>query len=429
MTSVAEIGEAQRETWDARATTVLRVALAGCGAVGSALLREIVARRGALARNHGIEIVLARVLVRDVNRRRDAEFDTSLLTNDVDEFLRTHADIVIEAIGGFDPALHIAETVLGRGQPLITANKLLLAARGTHLSALARRTGATLRYDAAVGGGVPVLRVLDDALGAGGPSRVRGILNGTANFVLTQLEEGETYDGALDAARLAGFAEADASRDLDGRDAADKLALIAWAAFGVAPEALPVRRASLLPDPARYVQLAERLGASVRHVAECALGSDGVVASVEPVLVAPASSLGRTRDEGNHVDVFAGWRAPLCASGPGAGGLPTATALLSDLVCTGTAPRRHGGTSIAAHDRREFHWALEVRAEPATLYRCVPKCGFVRTDADATLSWTIVENATPGDISIILHALEALGASPVAARLDDASLCRGEVLS
>ena len=104
MTSVAEIGEAQRETWDARATTVLRVALAGCGAVGSALLREIVARRGALARNHGIEIVLARVLVRDVNRRRDAEFDTSLLTNDVDEFLRTHADIVIEAIGGFDPA-------------------------------------------------------------------------------------------------------------------------------------------------------------------------------------------------------------------------------------------------------------------------------------------------------------------------------------
>ncbi len=429
MTSVVEIGRPQHETWDAPATTVLRVALAGCGAVGSALIREIVSRRDALARRHGIEVVLVSVLVRDLARTRDATFDASLLTNDVDTFLGTPTDVVIEAIGGFDPALRIAETVLGRGQPLITANKLLLAARGSTLAALARRHGTTLRYDAAVGGGVPVLRVLDDALGAGGPARVRGILNGTANFVLTQLEDGESFDGALGAARAAGFAEADASRDLDGRDAADKLALIAWVAFGVAPEALPVRRASLLPDPARFVRLASRFGASVRHVAECELVEGGVIASVEPVLVSRASSLGRTRDEGNHVDVFAGWRAPLCASGPGAGGLPTATALLSDLISTSAAPRRLESTHIAAHDPRQFHWAIEIRAEPAVLHRWVPQCGLVRTDADATLSWTIIEDASPSDVAEIVEQLEALGASPVVARLDDASVCRGEVTS
>lgn len=419
MTNVVEIGRPQHETWEPPPTTMLRVALAGCGAVGSALVREFASRRNALAERHGVEIVLAAVLVRDVDRRRDADFDASLLTNDVDVFLSTPADVVIEAIGGLDPALHIAQTVLGRGQPLITANKLLLASHGSSLTDLARRNGTTLRYDAAVGGGVPVLRVLDDALGAGGATCVRGILNGTANFVLTRLEEGDSFGGALDAARGAGFAEEDASRDLDGRDAADKLALIAWAAFGVAPEALPVRRASLLPDPSRYVRLAARLGASVRHVAECALVDGGVVASVEPVLVTSASSLGRTRDEGNHVDVFAGWRAPLCASGPGAGGLPTATALLSDLVCTSVAPRRQARARIAATDPRTFHWAVEVCAAPAALHRCVPRCGLVHTDSDATVCWTVIENATAGDVAEITACLEQFGASPIVARLDD----------
>ena len=292
MTNVVEVVWREQESWQRTAPTVVRVALAGCGSVGSALLREISAHREAIGERHGVEIVLTRVLVRDVIRRRDATFDRALLTNDVDAFLATDADIVVEAIGGLDPARRIAETALGRGQRLVTANKLLLAAHGSSLSALARRNRTSLRYDAAVGGGVPILRVLDESLGAGGPSRVRGILNGTTNFVLTRLEGGASLESALDEARAAGFAEADASRDLDGRDAADKIAL---------------------------------------------------VACVEPLLVAPDSALARTRDEGNHVDVFAGWRAPLSASGPGAGGLPAATAaeissILRALDLAGASP-------------------------------------------------------------------------------------------
>ena len=420
MTIVAGVECREQEPWTSETRTIVRIALAGCGSVGSALLREIAARRVAIAERHGIEIVLTRLLVRDLERRRDAEFDPALLTNDVDEFLAAEADIVVEAIGGFDPARRIAETVLGRGQRLVTANKLLLAAHGSALTELARRNGTSLRYDAAVGGGVPILRVLDESLGAGGPARVRGILNGTANFVITRLEGGASFDEALDEARVAGFAEADASRDLDGRDAADKIALVAWAAFGVAPESVSVRRSSLLPAPDRFVRLAARCGARVRHVAECTLVGDEVVASVEPLFVPPESALARTRDEGNHVDVFAGWRAPLCASGPGAGGLPTATALLSDLVSTSTAPRRTAGARVAATDVREQSWAVEVLAEPAVLHRVVPNCALVHTNDTASESWTIIRKTTPTDIASLLASLETAGASPIVARFDEA---------
>ena len=234
MTSVAETHNTTLEPWRAPAT--VRVALAGCGTVGTALLREFVARRPALAERHNVELVLASVLVRDLGRPRGAVFDRALLTNSVDEFLNAEADVVIEAIGGLDPARQIAEVTLSKGRRLVTANKALLAAHGQSLVALARRHGTTVRYDAALGGGVPILRLLDNALGAGTPTRVRGILNGTTNFVLTRLERGATLHEALVQARCAGFAEADAARDLDGRDAADKIALVAWAAFGLAPE-------------------------------------------------------------------------------------------------------------------------------------------------------------------------------------------------
>ncbi|MDQ6634516.1 MAG: homoserine dehydrogenase, partial [Gemmatimonadota bacterium] len=363
---------------------------------------------------------------RDVTRPRDADFDRSLLTADVDEFLASETDVVIEAIGGLDPARRIAESVLGRGGELVTANKELLAAHGSALTTLARAQRTSLRYDAAVGGGVPVLRLLDDALGAGTPVSVRGILNGTTNFVLTQLERGASLEHALREARFAGFAEADASRDLDGRDAAAKLSLVAWAAFGIAPEAIVVRRQSLLPDPVRYAVLAARVGRSVRQVAECTVVEGAVVASVEPLLVEPTSALARTRDEQNRVEVHSGWSAPLCASGPGAGGVPTATALLSDLVATSASARRNCAAPPGRADPRPFAWAVEARGASQLLHRLVPDCGLVHTDATATCAWTTVPAATAQQIAQLVSALEQAGTDPIAARLDDGEQGRRE---
>jgi homoserine dehydrogenase len=421
MTSVAELKPDEIAEGPWRAARPVRVSLAGCGAVGSALLRELAARRPALRERHGIEVTVTSVLVRDVERERQAPLDRSRLTADVDAFLAADADVVIEAIGGLDPARRIAEWTLRTGRELVTANKELLAACGSSLADTARRHGGTLRYDAAVGGGVPVLRMLDDALGAGTPRAVRGILNGTTNFVLGRLERGATAEEALRDARDAGFAEADASRDLDGRDAAAKIALVAWAAFGSAPELVQVERRSLLPDPARYVRFAGRVGRAVRQVAECALVDDELVARVEPLFVDRDSALAHTRDEGNRIEVHTGWSAPLCASGPGAGGAPTATALLSDLLSTRVGAPLRGRASRCTSDARRFRWAIGIRGAPVLLHRSVPACGLVHTDADATEAWALIENETSADVDRLLAALNAEGADPIAARLDDAS--------
>ena len=417
MTSVARI---ETGTYRApRGQATVRVALAGCGVVGTAVLRELAARRDTMARRHGVKVVVTRVLVRDGERERAAPLDRALLTTDVGAFLATDAEVVVEAIGGLEPAGHIARTALARGRDLVTANKELLAAHGSELTALATRHGGALRYDAAVGGGVPVLRLLDDALGAGTPSVVRGILNGTANYVLSRLERGDTLDAALRAARAAGFAEADATRDLDGRDAAAKLALVAWATFGIAPERVMVRRRSLLPDPARHLRLAERLERTVRQVAECALVDGAVVSAVEPLLVERGSALASTSHEQNRVEVHTGWSAPLCASGPGAGGLPTATALLSDLLARPGQARRVASADVASVDRRASRWAIEVRGAPVLLHRLVPRAGFVHTDVTASCAWTVVESATPAEIERLLATLAKHDADPIAVRFDD----------
>jgi homoserine dehydrogenase len=405
-----------------RGPATVRVALAGCGAVGSALLRELVARRETMARRHDVEVIVARILVRDAARERAAPFDRALLTTDVDDFLATDVNVVVEAIGGLDPAGRIARAALTRGRDVVTANKELLAAHGSELTGLAARHHAALRYDAAVGGGVPILRLLDDALGGGTPTVVRGILNGTSNYVLSRLERGDGLETALRAARAAGFAEADASRDLDGRDAAAKLALVAWATFGIPPESVVVRRRSLLPDPARLLRLAVRLDRTVRQVAECALVEGSVVASVEPLLVERGSALAATSREQNRVEVHTGWSAPLCASGPGAGGVPTATALLSDLLSNTSQRRRVASAGVASVDRRPSSWALEIRGAPALLHRLVPASGFVHTDATASCAWTIIEAVTPSEIDRLAAALAERGAHPVAIRFDDAAV-------
>jgi homoserine dehydrogenase len=363
-------------------------------------------------------VTLTRVLVQDSHRPRDVALAPGVLTTDLAAFLATDADVVVEALGGIEPARAIVEESLRRGRTVITANKALLAAHGASLAALAGRCGGTLRYDAAVGGGVPILRLIDDALGARVPVCVRGILNGTTNFVLSALEAGDSLEDALERARALGFAEVDASRDLHGQDAADKLRLVAWAAYNIAPDRLQVRQRSLLPAPGRYVALAARLGRRVRQLAECAVVGDAVVACVEPVLVAWDGALARIRAEQNHVEVSTGGSAPLTASGPGAGGVPTATALLSDLVSTARSARRPPATIRAEIDARQLAWAIEIRGGAALLH-ALPGCGVVRTTRMADISWTIIPSATPTEIDGLLRLLVTSGADPIAVRLDD----------
>jgi homoserine dehydrogenase len=198
----------------------VRVALAGCGVVGGGLVRLLHESSDAIAGRFGVRFELTRVLVRDVNRERGLPLDSRLYTNDLDEFLAHDAEVVIEAIGGTEPARTIAYSALKRGKKVITANKELVASYGDTLCDLANENETGLDFGAAVGGSAPVISTLRDLIGTTTPRSVRGILNGTSNFVITQLERGVSLEAALSSARERGLAEADCTRDLDGSDAA-----------------------------------------------------------------------------------------------------------------------------------------------------------------------------------------------------------------
>ncbi|HEX6910202.1 MAG TPA: homoserine dehydrogenase, partial [Longimicrobium sp.] len=344
---------------------------------------------------------------------------------DLDAFLAAaaEADVVVEAIGGLEPALSIARVALGRGKRLVTANKALLAAHGPELAALARRHGGRLDFESAVGGGIPVVRTLRESLSLTGIQAVRGILNGTTNYVLSRLEDGWTFADALADAQARGFAEADPSRDLSGEDAADKLRVLAWLAFGTEPARLDVRRRGLAHGADRLARAARALGGAVRLVAEAARVPEGVAASVEPVLVPAGGDLARTRDEENLVVVESHWNGRVRLAGPGAGGGPTASALLGDLVRPAARHRPgHRAAAPAVPDRRPHAWAVAVdrgasaeEALRATLDRVdVEVDRIVREDVSVMRT-----RPTPWPrMGLALRALEVQGLSPVILRVD-----------
>ena len=312
----------------------VRIALAGCGVVGSELARLVAARGREIEDRHQLRLSIETVLVRDVTKQRAVPLPPSRFTADVAQFLACDADVVVEAIGGESTAYEIARTALARGTRLVTANKALLAQCGDGLVALARSSGAGIDFEAAVAGGVPVVRTLRHSLRNVPVRQIRAILNGTTNYIFTRMEAGSSFEEALADAQANGFAEADPSRDLSGLDAADKLRVLAWLAYGVAPHAIDVDCRGLLPDPDRLVREAQASGQRVRLIASCTRNDDGAISAyVRPELVSPDSPFGRATNEQNVVELDVGWSQPITLTGPGAGGLPTATAILGDILC------------------------------------------------------------------------------------------------
>ncbi|MDP9202479.1 MAG: homoserine dehydrogenase [Gemmatimonadota bacterium] len=411
-------------TTSVEAPRTVRVALAGCGVVGGGFVRLLHESATAIAARFGVRFDLTRVLVRDVDRDRNLPLDSRLFTNDLDAFLAHDADVVIEAVGGDEPARTIASAALRRGKKVITANKELVAAHGDTLSALACQNDAGLDFGAAVGGSAPVISTLRDLVGASAPLSVRGILNGTSNYVISLLERGESLETALESARKCGLAEADCARDLDGRDAAAKLAIIAWITFGIRPAGLHIRRTPLVPGLERLVRLATIEGARIRLIAECTqLPGHRVAAAVEPVIVASESAFGRTTLEENRVEVDLGWPSPLSVSGPGAGGRPTAAALLSDLLRVSPPPndRGPGATQfISVADPRDHRWLVAARLDATSLEREATAIGLrsERLTGEGSDATVITAPVTWNSVQRLIAALELSNAAPCIARYE-----------
>jgi homoserine dehydrogenase len=317
-----------------------RVALLGFGTVGQAVARILCS--GELT-----DIELTHVFNRNVARKRVEWIPSSVRwTESAEEVLSSDADIVIEVVGGLHPAYEWVRSALTSGKSVVTANKQLMAHYGSELLEIASSRGVEVRFEASVAGGIPVLRALQEGLAGDRLVEVRGILNGTCNYILSRMQaQPIAFADALAEAQKAGYAEADPSEDLDGGDAAAKLAIIAAVGLRRPVKVGDIATRSIRPIEAVDFEYARELGCTIRQIARASAEDNGAVfATVRPALVPLASGFGRNEGSQNLVTVRGVFGGETSFSGSGAGGSPTAVAVVSDVLSVA----RKGGASRAA---------------------------------------------------------------------------------
>ena len=316
----------------------VRVAMLGCGVVGSQVARLIHEQAGDLAARVGAPVELVGIGVRRLGLPRDVDLPADLFTTDAEALVaREDVDVVVEVIGGIEPARSLILSALAHGASVVTANKALLAEDGASLFAAAEAAGRDLYYEASVAGAIPILRPLRESLAGDRVTRVLGIVNGTTNFILDRMDTAGTgFAEALEEAQALGYAEADPTADVEGFDAAAKAAILASLAFHTRVTAGDVHREGIAEVTASDVASAREMGCVVKLLAICALeeGPDGpaVSARVHPAMIPRSHPLASVREAYNAVFVESQAAGQLMFYGPGAGGAPTASAVLGDLV-------------------------------------------------------------------------------------------------
>jgi homoserine dehydrogenase len=359
----------------------VRVGLLGCGNVGGALAEILLTRADDIAERTGIRLELVAIAVADPSKPRGDAVDTALIGADAAALVaRDDVDVVVELIGGLHPAHELVETALRNGKPVVTGNKALLAVASAELAEVAASAGVDLLYEAAVAGAIPVIRPLRESLAGEQIVRVMGIVNGTTNYILTRMEEkGDDYDDVLREAQALGLAERDPTADVDGHDAAAKAAILAALAFGLDVVDADVYREGIGAVSAADVAYAAQLGYSVKllAIAELVDGGPEVSVRVHPAMVPRTHPLASVRGAFNAVFVEGAVSGELMFYGRGAGGGPTATAMLGDLVdasrnllagAPAPAPKRTS-TSVRAQEdlRSAFYLSMDVADRPGVL--------------------------------------------------------------
>jgi homoserine dehydrogenase len=312
----------------------LRVGVAGLGVVGSALLRLLTRLRGDLAARTGREISVVAVSARSSRDRGLGLSEIAFFADPRELAAQGHIDLFVELIGGADgPAHESVSTALARGLPVVTANKAMLAAHGLDLARLAETRGASLSFEAAVGGGVPVVKTLREGLAGNSVRRVCGILNGTCNYILSRMEtDGLPFDVCLADAQRLGYAEADPTFDVGGFDTAHKLAILASLAFGTRIDAGAVSVEGISSITLADLAAADELGYRIKLLGVAERTDHGVEQRVHPTMVAKSEPLAQTMGVLNAVTIDGDAVGALTLVGPGAGGDATASAVAADIA-------------------------------------------------------------------------------------------------
>lgn len=360
----------------------LRVALLGAGAVGSQVADLLLRHGDELADRAGASLELAGIAVRDVDAPRDVELPKELFTTDA-ESLIVGSDIVIELMGGIEPARGNLLLALNSGADVVTANKALLATHGTELFEAADQVGASVYYEAAAAGAIPIIRPLRDSLAGDRVVRIMGIVNGTTNYILDRMDsEGADFADVLADAQRLGYAEADPTADVEGHDAAQKAAILASLAFHTTVPLDAVHCEGITGITASMIDEARAAGFVIKLLAVCERitvdGAESISVRVYPALVARSHPLASVHGANNAVFVEAEAAGSLMFYGAGAGGVQTASAVLGDVV---SAARRHiaGGVGVGESTRANlpivpighvitrYQITLEVNDQPGVL--------------------------------------------------------------
>ncbi len=393
----------------------LRVALLGGGTVGAQVARLLLEQADEMAGRVGASLELVGIAVRDVTAERSVDLPRELFTTDA-ESLILGADIVIELMGGIEPARSYILLAINSGADVVTANKALLAEHGAELFAAADQVGAQINYEAAVAGAIPIVRPLRDSLAGDRVKRILGIVNGTTNFILDRMDtEGDSMEQALAMATELGYAEADPTADVGGHDAAQKAAILASLAFHTTVPLASVYREGITGVTLKQIESARKSGYVVKLLAICerltdASGQEGVSARVYPAMVHRSHPLAAVHGANNAVFVEAESAGSLMFYGAGAGGEETASAVLGDLV---SIARRHvaGGPGFAASSNAalpilpidrvitQYVVTLEVTDAPGVL------ATIAQVFSDHHVSLALVEQSmTPASAGTASHA-------------------------
>lgn len=310
----------------------LKIAVAGLGTVGAGTVKALRAYAGALAARAGRPLEVALLCDRDASRFE--QFAGVATTGDLKALIASDADVIVELIGGENGvAPMLVEGALAAGKHVVTANKAMMARHGARLAALAEQKGVALKFEAAVAGGIPILKSLRESLFVYGISSVRGILNGTCNYILTQMETtGRPFADVLKDAQRLGYAEADPTLDVGGGDTAHKLALLSALVFGVKPDLDAVATKGIEEITPEDIAFARELGYRIKLLGIARLTEEGIDQRVQPAMVASGTPIADTDGVLNAVVVEAGAAGPFFFEGRGAGECPTANAVVADIV-------------------------------------------------------------------------------------------------
>jgi homoserine dehydrogenase len=421
-----------------------KVAIIGLGTVGSGVAKLLLEFGDRTARHAGRTLWLEKAVVRDLKRTRDCDLPAGILTDDLDDVLgNPEIEVVAHLVGGIEPARTIMLKLLERGKDVVTANKALLAEHGPELFDRARELGRSIAFEASVAGGIPIIANIGQCLSANQIESLHGILNGTSNFILTKMhEDGAAYAEVLAEAQKLGYAEADPTMDVDGADATQKLAILAHLAFGARVDWQDIPRTGIDTLDVADVRYAQEMGYKIKLLAVAQLVGEGLELHVSPTLVRVGTPLAEVGGPFNAIRVVGDAVGPLLFYGAGAGQMPTASAVVADMIDTAVGRTKITFKTLELWSRREarvtpndyaqakgrFYLRFNVEDHPGVLAQITAALGKQQVSISSVLQHEAEAGSQVLPLVIMTHETTEGAAAKACADIASLSCVRGELV-